>query len=120
MFEQGIGVIKDIVLSAGIFVEAICITGSTLDDCGMIQDIHKNNSSIGRGIVTKASMVKHLAPTSDLIIYVVPDEVWKGVWVNTDRVWDKKIRFIKPSSENTGESCEVANFKFITNYTLLK
>jgi hypothetical protein len=110
--------IKDIIVSAGIFVEAICLTGSTIDDCGIIQDIHKNNASIGRGIVTKKSMVKHLTPVTDLTIYVVPDDVWSGVWVNTDRVWNKNIRYIKPSSGNAGDSCEVANFKFITNYSL--
>ena len=110
--------IKDIIVTAAISVEAICLTGSTIDDCGIVQDIHKNNTSIGRGIVTKASMVKHLTPATDLIIYVVPDQVWTGVWVNTDRVWSKNIKYIKPSSGSGGNSCEVAHFTFVTNYSL--
>jgi hypothetical protein len=110
--------VRDIVISAGIFVEAICLTGSTIDDCGIVQQIHKNNVSIGKGIVTKKSMVKHLDPVTDLTIYVVPDDVWKGVWVNTDKVWSKQIRYIKPSSGNAGNACEVAHFTFVTNYSL--
>jgi hypothetical protein len=111
--------VKDIILSAGIYVEAFCLTGSTLDDCGIIQQIHKNNASIGKGVVTKKSMVKHISSATDLPIFVVPDDVWKGVWVNTDKVWNKNIKFIKPTgSADPVDSCEVANFQFITNYSL--
>jgi hypothetical protein len=113
--------VKDIILSAGIYVEAFCLVGSTLDDCAMVQDIHKNNSSIGKGLVTKKSMVQHLPAVSNLPIFVVPDDVWKGVWVNTDKVWNKNITFFKPNGGgDPSDSCQVANFEFVTNYSLGK
>ena len=106
-----------LLISMTISVKAFCLVGSTIDDCAIEQEIYKNGKSVGNGLVTKASMVRHLSSVSNLPVYVVPSDVWLGVWVRSDSVWEKDIEYFKPvSSGNISYSCNAANFKFVTMY----
>ena len=104
-------------LAWAIAIEAICLTGATIDDCGVYQMVKKNDFWIGKGIVTKKSMVKHLEPHTTEQIYVVPDKVWLSFWTGSNRIWEKNITYVKPhDGEQSTETCRAGRFEFVTKY----
>jgi len=108
-------------LLMAISVSAFCLTGATIDDCAMVQEVFVNGKSIGDGIVTKPSMARHIRPHSDLPIYTIDSNSWAAAWSQSDYMWEKDVTFIKPSNGTKPSNiCDVRNFQFVTFYNFQK